>query len=75
MAYPVFQSQGPQVNVSLFGDAAKTGVAVGQATPTFITSAIQGAEKGYQQGQDIRLKNAQIENAETISQINKLYLS
>lgn len=52
VAFDVYRSVGPNVSVSLFGDAAKTGAALGNAIPSFIESAVTGAQAGYKYGQE-----------------------
>ena len=42
MAYSAFNSKGPSVSVSLFGDAATRGIAMGQNLPSVTSSIIQG---------------------------------
>lgn len=55
------QPQGPQVSISLFGDAASQGVNAGNASPTPLTSIIQGGIKGIDTGLDIVNKIQNIE--------------
>lgn len=63
MAYNVFQSSGPPVSVSLFGDAAQVGAKLGKEIPNPITSVITGAIEGYETGQ-------RIENQGYVNDIN-----
>ncbi len=91
--FDVYRSVGPNVDVSLFGDAAARGAALGQAIPSAGTSIIRGAQEGYQYGQQVRardlenqqrqheidqqpvndaLRQAQLQNAQAIAQINGL---
>lgn len=44
--YVAQQMQGPQISVSLFGDAAARGVQVGQATPSTLSSIVSGVQQG-----------------------------
>lgn len=63
MAFDIFsQPQGANIDVSLFGDATRAGIAAGQALPTTTTSIIQGLTKGVQTGLDIvgEVQNIQI---------------
>lgn len=70
VAFDVYRSVGPQIDVNLFGDAAKTGAALGQAIPSAFTSIGEGAKEGYKYVQDRQLEAAQIENAEAVAKIN-----
>lgn len=54
------QPTGPDIRVSLFGDAATAGTNVGNAIPTGVTAAIKGATEGIKTGLEI---NNQIQNA------------
>lgn len=57
MGFDMFsQLQGPNIDISLFGDAAKAGAAVGNAIPTDTTAAIEGAIKGVNTGLDLQAK-------------------
>lgn len=62
--FPVFQSQGPNIDVRLFGEAAQAGAKLGQEIPNPITSVIQGGVQGYQTGQQIALNNDKIKEAD-----------
>jgi len=73
--------RGPEVSISLFGDAAKAGVATGNALPTTTQAIIEGAVKGYQTGQEIQKNNAAIayqeqalKNAQIEEQVKVLQL-
>lgn len=62
MAYSIFsQPSGPQVDVSLFGDAANAGIQGGANLPTTTTSIIRGVTEGIQTGQQIQTNQQQIE--------------
>lgn len=51
MAYQIFTSvPEPKINISLFGDAATQGAAVGKAIPTDTTAIIQGLQEGIDRG-------------------------
>jgi hypothetical protein len=55
MGYDFFtQPKGPDIDISLFGDAAIQGAAVGKATPTTLTSILTGAVEGVKTGLDIQ---------------------
>lgn len=54
------QPQGAPIDVSLFGQAAQTGAQIGKEIPNPITSLIQGAEQGYQYGQQAVINNQTI---------------
>lgn len=56
--YPVFQPQAPNIDISLFGDAAKAGTQVGSAIPSAITSIVSGAEQGIKFASDIQAEDA-----------------
>lgn len=59
--YDIFsQPQGPNISVSLFGDATAQGTATGNASPTKLTSALKGVVEGFEKGQDLILKQAEI---------------
>ena len=75
------QLQGPVIPISLFGDAASQGANVGNAIPTGLTAGIQGAIKGYQQGQQIvatgqenTIRQNQIDNLDTTNAIQQQQL-
>lgn len=62
MAYNIFtQIQGPQIDISLFGDAAARGTELGKNIPTGLTSAIRGTQEGIQIGQQIAQNAAQLQ--------------
>jgi hypothetical protein len=62
MSFDIFsQLQGPQIDVSLFGDAATAGTNVGNAIPSPVTAAVEGFVKGYDQGQVFRARNQEAE--------------
>lgn len=48
-----FSAQGPVVPINLFAQNAAAGTDIGNAVPTGVTAAIQGAFKGIQAGQQI----------------------
>lgn len=54
------QPTGPNIDISLFGDATRSGIEAGNALPTALTSGIRGAIQGVQQGQDIAIRQNQI---------------
>lgn len=75
------QPQGPNIDISLYGDAAAQGAAIGHSTPTGLTSFIKGTEQGVETGLDIsqkmeniNLTRAEAQNRETINQINQMDL-
>lgn len=87
MAFDIFsQPTGPNIPVSLYGDAAKAGAAVGNSIATPLQAGIEGVIKGIQTGQDIALKQEQVDeiplrrtmleqqvqNGEAIATINAL---
>lgn len=54
MGYSIIsQLTGPRIDSSLLIDAARTGTAIGQATPSKLTSAIRGVEQGLQTGMSL----------------------
>lgn len=77
MSYPIFsQPTGPRVLISLFGDAAQAGAKLGAEVPTQLTSAIQGAEQGYQyalqttgEAQQNTIRDNQIQQIPTANRI------
>lgn len=82
MAYPVFTPQSTPVNVSLFGDAATRGAALGVSIPSPVTSIVEGAQKGIKFATEIKQEQAQTEqieqateNAKTQNEINKYKLN
>lgn len=71
MAYDYFtQPQGPSINVSLFQDAAESGIRQGKASPSGFTAAVQGLKEGVEFGQQVEAnnQNAQIRQ-NTIDQL------
>lgn len=52
--FDVYRSVGPNIDTSLFLNAMKTGVEVGNALGTPLSNAIQGGLKGYEQGQQFQ---------------------
>jgi len=60
--YPVFQPRGPQVNPALFGNAATQGMQIGNSFQNPYASAIRGSMDGYTWGQQMRLRQQQIES-------------
>lgn len=72
------QPQGPNIDISLFGDATKAGAAAAQLLPTQLTAGIQGAMQGYDTGlkwqeerQQAEIRQNQIEQLPVINQINQ----
>lgn len=62
MAFDFFtQPTGPQVPISLFGEAATAGTNVGKATPTPLTAAIQGGIQGVKTGLEIARSAQQLD--------------
>lgn len=61
MSFDVYRSVGPNVSVSLFGDAAAQGAALGKAIPNFVTSAIEGAQEGYKYSQEAEARSQESE--------------
>lgn len=47
---------GPQISISLFGDAATAGISAGKNLPSTTTSIIQGGLKGIETGMDLQAK-------------------
>lgn len=71
MAYDYFtQPQGPSISVSLFQDAAESGIRQGKASPSFFKSAVEGLKEGVEFGQKVQANEqaAQI-NQNTINQL------
>lgn len=65
MPFDVFQSRGgPNIQISLFGDAAQKGAQLGKEIPDAATSAITGLETGYKEG----LQNTATEQQNEIRQ-------
>lgn len=81
MAYNIFtQIQGPQIDISLFGDAAARGTELGKNVPTGLTSAIRGTQEGIQIGQQIaqnaaQLQGMQQQNTLRQNEINQIPIS
>lgn len=64
------QLKGPDISVSLYGDAATAGTRVGQAIPSVATSIIEGGIQGYATGQKLIENDQQIQiNQNTIDRI------
>lgn len=69
MPYDIFtQPKGPDISISLFGDAAKAGASVGAAIPSQFAAAVQGGIEGLKTGAslaqsylDAQIKQNQIE--------------
>jgi len=72
MAYDVFQSRGPSVSLSLFGDAASQGTNIGKAVPSITSSIIQGAKEGFDYAQSYEAKQIQNENNAAIAEQNRI---
>lgn len=71
MAYDMFsQMQGPQVSISLFGDAAAQGAQSGTNTPSMTQSIVQGGIKGRQQA--IEMEGASQQNQIRANQIQQI---
>lgn len=66
--------EGPRIDISLFGDAAQAGANLGKAIPSPFAAAIEGGVKGYQTGQEIALKNKQIEATTQENQLRGIQL-
>ena len=73
------QPQGPDIDISLFGDAAIQGAKLGEATPTGLTSAIRGVTEGIDTGlglaqkyENIQATRARTKNEEAIARINEM---
>ena len=71
MAYSAFNSQGPQVSVSLFGDAATRGIAMGQNLPSVASSTIQGVKGGLDYVQNYEAKDIANQNNQAIADYNQ----
>lgn len=72
MAYSAFNSQGPQVSVSLFGDAATRGVALGQNLPSVTSSIIQGVKGGLDYEQSYETKEINNRNNAAVADYNEV---
>lgn len=72
MAYNMFsQLAGPNISLSLYGDAANAGINGGNAQKTAIQSAISGAVQGYETGQRITQNNQVIAANAQLEQIRQ----
>lgn len=56
----VTQMQGPTIPINLYSEAASAGARTGNAVPTPLTSILKGVVEGIQTGQDIAVKQEQI---------------
>src|SRR3990170_3159310 len=82
MAYDIYTNiPGPNIDTSLFVNAASRGIAAGNALPTKTTAIIQGALKGFEQGLDFRtqmqeqeVRQNQIEQLPTTNAIQEQQL-
>lgn len=71
MGFDIFsQPTGPNISISLFGDAAQAGAKLGEEIPTQLTSAIRGAQEGYKYGLDTTAESQQ--NALRQNQVNRI---
>lgn len=62
MAYNFFtQPQGPVISTSLFAENDTAGIAAGHAQPSYAKAAIDGAIAGFETGQNLRIKQHQID--------------
>ncbi len=78
MAPIVSQMRGPDIQVSLFGDAARAGTSVGNAIPSQFTAGVQGAIEGVKTGQqliandqNITLRQNEIDNLDVTNQLRR----
>lgn len=71
MAYSAFNSQGPQVSVSLFGNAAAQGANIGNAIPSVASSIIQGVKGGLDYVQNYEAKDIANQNNQAIADYNQ----
>lgn len=72
--YPVFQPQGPNIDIRLFGDAAQAGAKLGAEIPSALTSIVSGAEQGIDFASKLQEREAQTRNTQAEAQINELKL-
>ena len=70
MAYSAFNSKGPSVSVSLFGDAATRGIAMGQNLPSVTSSIIQGVKGGLDYQQSYEAKDIANQNNQAVADYN-----
>lgn len=72
MAFDIFsQPQGPDIRISLFGDATSAGINAGNAQPSMISSIAKGIKEGVDTYQDIQSKSIINRNNEAIAKSNE----
>lgn len=73
--YDIFtQARGPDISISLFGDAASQGANIAKSLGNETSAAITGAIEGYQQGQQIQLNQAKIDQIPVQQQLDQAQL-
>lgn len=73
MAYNIFTPiPGPNVSVSLFGDATSAGAAAAKNLPSITSSIIKGAKEGYEWMQDREEQSVRIDNNRAVAEQNQI---